>query len=111
MTNGRVVYGQEAQRFHVKNPHRQRIAFKEQPIVALGLMQLLFDLALGGNVSGDSLQLNDLAILDHKLDVLSNPNVGSIFGDGRKLKVSDGNSVLNLLSVESERFFTVIVAD
>ena len=37
MTNGRVVDRQEAQRFHVKDPHRQRIAFKEQPIIALGL--------------------------------------------------------------------------
>ena len=111
MTNGRVVYGQEAQRFDVKHPHRQRIAFKEHPIVTLGLKQLLFDLALCGDVSGDSLQLNDLAILYHELDVLANPNLDSIFGDGRKLKVSDGNLVLNLLSVESEHFFTVIVAD
>ena len=101
MTNGRVVYGQEAQGFHVKHPHRKRIAFKEQPVVTLGLEQLLFDLALCGNVSGDSLQLNDLAILGHELDVLANPNLGSISGDGRKLKVSDENLVLNLLSVES----------
>src|SRR5437868_98272 len=111
MTDGRLVYGQETQRLYVKHPHRQRIAFKEQPVMALRLKQLLFDLPLGGNVSGDPLQLNDAAILGHELDVLANPNLGSIFGDGRKFKVSDGNLVLNLLSVESQRFFAVIVSD
>ena len=79
--------------------------------MALGLEQLLFDLPLRSDISGDPLQLNDPAILGHELDVLANPNLGSVFGDGRKLKVSDGNLVFNLLSVESQRFFTVIVAD
>ena len=69
--------------------------------MALGLEQLLFDLPLRSDISGDPLQLNDPAILGHELDVLANPNLGSISGDGRKLKVSDENLVLNLLRVES----------
>src|SRR5437588_1934720 len=111
LDHSRIVYGEKPQRLGVEDPHRLGITFKQQSIAPFGLQQLLLDLFALRDIAADCLQFDDLAVLDHQLNILTNPNLLVLMGSQRQFEISKWDLFFYLVPVKLKRLFSKIFLD